>query len=1012
MTATTVQSISGTAAIPSSSASAARLQEIQAWDESAVAEWLRSINSAGYATVFVDNNITGKSLLDCDQQALKELGITKVGDRVRILSSIRKLRAQCFELRKTTSIASVLLAELPPSGSQSMPGSPARDSPSTPHHSASASISTTLRNSPAAHTSSSTTATSSTRTLQAPIQYSPKRVRSPGAADFGLRPAAGSTSLLSNCVRFIGEEGQTRIVNISDCVATEQILEKALKKFGLVESLTNNPEHRVANYCVFVANEGSPPRLLDAEDLLDVCRDPSIPERERLILSKLNTTPSIAEIKQSHKIAQEQQELLRSTAMVNNISKLKKIGGFFGDLPSHIRGDSQNGLPSPIGSPMAPGSSGSSHGLSGSARGPKARIKEFFGGRPPSELISSNLQDYFPDASTQMLEKTVRNSIRRSQRMSMVAQTQQLPTARMPLGRRYSNASALSVSSSLHAVPTVGDAWINSTAVPRPRRPGSIYRAPSLYSVKSRRSVQSKRSLIKHDSQSPDLPTHLLQKRSGGSITGNDSNPVSGDDDDDQKSDTTFKGDDGISASEDSDVVEDIDGDEEEYDLPDYLKEKLASTEAEDITLDARASLAGIDGSTDLVSSIRAAEDTGPSLWHKGMLIGQGSFGSVVLGMNALTGELMAVKQVDLPRTHGDRDAQSRNAQMLRALQREIALLRDMQHDNVVQYLGSNFDDTHLNIFLEYVPGGSVSKMLADYGAFKEPLVRQFVRQILAGLSYLHGRAIIHRDIKGGNILVDNKGVIKISDFGISKKVEADLLSADIGTVDPQNEERSTRPTFPASSQANAHHRPSLQGSVYWMAPEVVRHQRYTSKADIWSLGCLIIEMFTARHPYPDLDQMQAIFRIGGGGGGFTSSEALKSPTSHAGAEPLPLSEKSPSSASTVTPLRPSRLSREVVPDSSPSDQSHDMGDAAISTAAQGPSATNAASITDATSAGAREEQLLVIPTRSNPSAPTIPSIVSTEAKDFLARTFDDDLARRPSAAALLDHPFCHPSVA
>lgn len=91
---------------------------------------------------------------------------------------------------------------------------------------------------------------------------------------------------------------------------------------------------------------------------------------------------------------------------------------------------------------------------------------------------------------------------------------------------------------------------------------------------------------------------------------------------------------------------------------------------------------------------------------------------------------------------------------------------------DIVQYLDSSTDGQHLNIFLEYVPGGSVAALLSNYGAFEEALVSKFVRQILTGLDYLHEREIIHRDIKGANILVDNKGNIKISDFGISKKVE------------------------------------------------------------------------------------------------------------------------------------------------------------------------------------------------------------------------------------------------
>ncbi|CAB4445937.1 unnamed protein product [Rhizophagus irregularis] len=221
--------------------------------------------------------------------------------------------------------------------------------------------------------------------------------------------------------------------------------------------------------------------------------------------------------------------------------------------------------------------------------------------------------------------------------------------------------------------------------------------------------------------------------------------------------------------------------------------------------------------------------------WMQGALIGMGSFGSVYLGLNSITGELMAVKQVELPT--GQSANEERKKSMLDALQREIALLKDLHHENIVQYLGFQHDEKTLNIFLEYVPGGSVATMLNNYGPLEETLVRSFNRQILQGLNYLHEQDIIHRDIKGANVLVDNKGGIKISDFGISKKVEDQIMA----TVS----------------------RPSLQGSVFWMAPEVVKQTSYTSKADIWSLGCLIIEMFTGEHPFPEFNQMQAMFKIG-----------------------------------------------------------------------------------------------------------------------------------------------------
>jgi mitogen-activated protein kinase kinase kinase len=250
------------------------------------------------------------------------------------------------------------------------------------------------------------------------------------------------------------------------------------------------------------------------------------------------------------------------------------------------------------------------------------------------------------------------------------------------------------------------------------------------------------------------------------------------------------------------------------------------------------------DEADEELESFLAGDSWDDNKWMKGALIGQGSFGSVYLALHAVTGELLAVKQVEMPAPGANSQNDSRKKSMIDALKREISLLRELRHPNIVQYLGCSSSAEHLNIFLEYVPGGSVQTMLNSYGALPEPLVRSFVRQILTGLSYLHGMDIIHRDIKGANILVDNKGTIKISDFGISKKLEASNI---------------------LNGAANNKHRPSLQGSVFWMAPEVVKQTSYTRKADIWSLGCLVVEMMTGSHPFPDCSQLQAIFRIGGG---------------------------------------------------------------------------------------------------------------------------------------------------
>lgn len=135
----------------------------------------------------------------------------------------------------------------------------------------------------------------------------------------------------------------------------------------------------------------------------------------------------------------------------------------------------------------------------------------------------------------------------------------------------------------------------------------------------------------------------------------------------------------------------------------------------------------------------------------------------------------------------------------------------------------SSIDASHLNIFLEYVPGGSVTALLSNYGAFEEALVRVFIRQTLQGLAYLHDKGIIHRDIKGANILVDNKGGIKISDFGISKKVESGASGAQasgFGRIDRLN----AHLLFPTDLLDDTNNRRSLQGTVFcWSSPLCAR---------------------------------------------------------------------------------------------------------------------------------------------------------------------------------------------
>ncbi|CAA0824646.1 Mitogen-activated protein kinase kinase kinase YODA [Striga hermonthica] len=216
------------------------------------------------------------------------------------------------------------------------------------------------------------------------------------------------------------------------------------------------------------------------------------------------------------------------------------------------------------------------------------------------------------------------------------------------------------------------------------------------------------------------------------------------------------------------------------------------------------------------------------SRWKKGKLLGRGTFGHVYVGFNSETGEMCAMKEVTL---FAD-DAKSKES--AKQLGQEIALLSRLKHPNIVQYYGSETVDDKLYIYLEYVSGGSIHKILQEYGKLGESAIRSYTQQILSGLAYLHATNTVHRDIKGANILVDPNGRVKLADFGMAKHI--------------------TGQSCPLS----------FKGSPYWMAPEVIRNSNGSSlPVDIWSLGCTVLEMATAKPPWSQYEGVAAMFKIG-----------------------------------------------------------------------------------------------------------------------------------------------------
>ncbi|KAL8237416.1 hypothetical protein R6Q59_018497 [Mikania micrantha] len=220
--------------------------------------------------------------------------------------------------------------------------------------------------------------------------------------------------------------------------------------------------------------------------------------------------------------------------------------------------------------------------------------------------------------------------------------------------------------------------------------------------------------------------------------------------------------------------------------------------------------------------------------WRRGELIGCGAFGQVYMGMNLDSGELLAVKQVSIAANSVFKE---KTQVHIRELEEEVKLLKNLSHPNIVRYLGTVREEETLNILLEFVPGGSISSLLGKFGAFPEAVIRMYTKQLLLGLDYLHKNGIMHRDIKGANILVDNKGCIKLADFGASKQVV---------------------------ELANGSGAKSMKGTPYWMAPEVILQTGHSFSADIWSVGCTVIEMATGKPPWSQhYQEVAALFYIG-----------------------------------------------------------------------------------------------------------------------------------------------------
>ncbi|XP_065783907.1 mitogen-activated protein kinase kinase kinase 19 isoform X3 [Muntiacus reevesi] len=221
-------------------------------------------------------------------------------------------------------------------------------------------------------------------------------------------------------------------------------------------------------------------------------------------------------------------------------------------------------------------------------------------------------------------------------------------------------------------------------------------------------------------------------------------------------------------------------------------------------------------------------------LWTKGEILGKGAYGTVYCGLTS-QGQLIAVKQVAL-----DTSDKLATEKEYRKLQEEVDLLKALKHVNIVAYLGTCLEENIVSIFMEFVPGGSISSIINRFGPLPEMVFCKYTEQILQGVAYLHENCVVHRDIKGNNVMLMPTGIIKLIDFGCAKRLAWAGLN---GTHSDMLK--------------------SMHGTPYWMAPEVINESGYGRKSDIWSTGCTVFEMATGKPPLASMDRMAAMFYIG-----------------------------------------------------------------------------------------------------------------------------------------------------
>jgi hypothetical protein len=246
-------------------------------------------------------------------------------------------------------------------------------------------------------------------------------------------------------------------------------------------------------------------------------------------------------------------------------------------------------------------------------------------------------------------------------------------------------------------------------------------------------------------------------------------------------------------------------------------------------------------GGSRIVQSV--IKDIAGETWTRSAeMIGSGGFSEVFMGLGQ-NGALVAMKFFLL---EGARSS-------VEELKSEVTILSKLSHENIVSYVSCAFTPSHFIILMEYVAGGSLERLLRQFGPLPLPALKKYLADILRGLQYLHSKGSVHCDVKPHNALLHNDGVVKLTDFGscINARENVgvhadDTRSARRGTMPP-----SAPSAAAAAATAGGEGDVVVRGTPHYMAPEAARNQILPA-SDVWSVGITVLELVTGHVPWSD----------------------------------------------------------------------------------------------------------------------------------------------------------------